>query len=201
MCPPHALRHWRGDPGVAVSSLRLVFLCGCPPGAMLPSLFLAALEAREDKQPVSWSPLLPLVQTHGCPGETVCEGRSSACRRGLQPELQGVGLSEAGSSPPRSPSPARPFPPLLYPKIHSRPCETGPVGSVASEERDRTGPGGTETWLGASRAREQRVRVVEASSREIFFSSTDKVSAPTLGTGCCRERDRPDPHRREFLSW
>lgn len=72
---------------------------------------------------------------------------------------------------------------------------------MANEERDRTGPGGMERWLRVSRVQEQRVRVVEASSREIFFSSTDKVSAPTLGTGCCREHDRPDPRRREFLSW
>lgn len=32
----HHMRHWRGAPGVAVSSLRLVFLCGCPPGSLAP---------------------------------------------------------------------------------------------------------------------------------------------------------------------
>ena len=66
--------------------------------------------------------------------------------------------------------------------------------------RYRPGPGGMGRWLGGSRAREQRVRAGKASSPEMFFSSTDKVSAPTLAPGAAGNMtDRPSPQRSPVL--
>lgn len=98
-----------------------------PMGAMLPRLLLAAFEARED---LSLSPLC----SHWCKlsaalgRQCVRAGAGLHAPRGLQPKLQGVGLSEAAGSPPQSPSPASPSAPLLYPRIRSRPCKDGAGG-------------------------------------------------------------------------
>ena len=96
------------------------------------------------------------------------------------------------------PAPPHPF---FAPRFAQGPVKTGPVGNVADDETDVTGPGAMERWLGVSQAREQQGRVVKDSSWEIFLSSIDKASAPALGTGCHRDHDRADPHRRDFLFW
>lgn len=44
-------------------------------------------------------------------------------------------------------------------------------------------------------------RVVEDSSLEILASSTDRVSGPPRGAGCCSEWDGPDPQCTELLFW
>ena len=106
-------------PRAAVNSPRLVFLCSCSPGSHAPQLAPSAVGAREAKQPVPWSPLLPLVQTHGRPGETVCEGRGRSAYSPRPPApVTGLGLPEAAGSPlgPRVP----PAPP--------RPCKDGAGG-------------------------------------------------------------------------
>lgn len=44
-------------------------------------------------------------------------------------------------------------------------------------------------------------RVVTDSSLEILISSTDRVSDPPQGAGCCSECDGPDPLCTELLFW
>ena len=117
-------------PRFTVNSLRLVFLCGCSPGSHAPPGCSLLLLKHVRTSSLSLSPLC----YHWCKltaalgRRCVRAGAGLPALRGLQPELQGVGLSEAADSPPQSPSPASPSAPLLYPKIHSRPCKDGAGG-------------------------------------------------------------------------
>lgn len=188
--PPRALRHWRGDPGSQSTRPGWFSCVAAPPGAMLPGLLLLLLGRVTTSSPslgplcVRWCKL-----TAALGRQCVRPGQVRVLPKASSPSYWPWVCLKQWAAPlgPRVlPPPPHPF---CAPRFARGPVKTGPVGNVADEETDVPGPGGMERWLRVSRAREQRGRVVKDSSWEIFFSSTDKASAPALGaTGTMTEQ-------------
>lgn len=116
-------------PRVAANSPRLVFLCGCSPGSHAPGLLLLLWGRVRTSSPSLGPPCCRRCKRTAALGrQCVRAGAGLRAPQGLQPQLRGVGLSEAAGSPPQSPSPASPSAPLLCTKIRSRPCKDGAGG-------------------------------------------------------------------------